>query len=108
MKSIFKLSAMLSALGATLPLQAKPYVTPDTWGGDLASRPRLTGAWGGMRHAMAGKDVVPGRPHDDFGIGWACTEFSDDFVPFLRGTFDLGLDHEDVVELYYNTAAHPG
>jgi porin len=56
---------------------------------------------------LVGKGVVPGRPQDDFGIGWARTEFSDDFVPFLRDSFDLGLDHEDAVELYYNAAVTP-
>ena len=56
---------------------------------------------------LVGKGVVPGRPRDDFGIGWARTEFSDDFVPYLRDTFDLGLDHEDAVELYYNAAVTP-
>jgi porin len=56
---------------------------------------------------LVGKGVVPGRPRDDFGVGWARTEFSDDFVPFLRSTFDLGLDHEDVVELYYNASVTP-
>jgi len=56
---------------------------------------------------LVGKGVVPGRPRDDFGIGWARTEFSDDFAPYLRDTFDLGLDHEDAVELYYNAAVTP-
>ncbi|MBW8327725.1 MAG: carbohydrate porin [Thiobacillus sp.] len=56
---------------------------------------------------LVGKGVVPGRPRDDFGVGWARTEFSDDFVPFLRDYFDLGLDHEDAVELYYNAAVTP-
>jgi len=56
---------------------------------------------------VVGKGVVPGRPRDHFGVGWARTEFSDDFVPYLRDTFDLGLDHEDVVELYYNAAVTP-
>jgi porin len=56
---------------------------------------------------LVGKGVVPGRVHDDFGIGWARTEFSDDFVPYLRNTFDLGLNHEDAVELYYNAAVTP-
>ncbi len=54
-----------------------------------------------------GKGVVPGRPSDDFGIGWARTEFSDDFLPNLRSELDLGLDHEDAVELYYNAAVTP-
>jgi len=56
---------------------------------------------------LVGKGVVPGRPRDDFGIGWARTEFSDNFVPYLRDTLDLGLDHEDAVELYYNAAVTP-
>jgi porin len=44
------------------------------------------------------------RPHDTFGIGWARTEFSGHFLPFLRQRLDLGLDHEDAVEMYYNVA----
>ena len=56
---------------------------------------------------LVGKGVVPGRPRDDLGIGWAHTKFSDNFVPFLRSTFDLGLDHEDAVELYYNASITP-
>ena len=56
---------------------------------------------------LVGKGVVPGRPQDDFGIGWARTEFSDNFVPFLRSTFGLGLKREDAVELYYNAAVTP-
>lgn len=56
---------------------------------------------------LVGKGVVPGRPRDDFGIGWARTEFSDDFLPHLRTALDLGLDHEDAVELYYNAAVTP-
>lgn len=53
---------------------------------------------------IGGKGVVPGRPHDTFGVGWARTEFSGNFVPLLRQTFNLGLDHEDAVEMYYNAA----
>jgi porin len=56
---------------------------------------------------LVGKGVVPGRPRDDFGIGWARTEFSDNFVPYMRSTFGLGLDHEDAVELYYNASVTP-
>jgi porin len=56
---------------------------------------------------LVGKGVVPGRPRDDFGIGWARTEFSDNFVPYLRDAFDLGLDREDAVELYYNASVTP-
>ena len=56
---------------------------------------------------IGGNGVVPGRPDDNFGIAWARTEFSDDLVPFLRDTFDLGLDHEDVIEMYYNASITP-
>jgi porin len=53
---------------------------------------------------IGGKGIVPGRPHDTFGVGWARTQFSDNLVPFLRQTLDLGLDHEDAVEMYYNAS----
>ena len=53
---------------------------------------------------IGGNGVVPGRPNDSIGVGWARTEFSSEFVPFLRQRLDLGLDHEDAVEMYYNAA----
>lgn len=53
---------------------------------------------------IGGQGAVPGRPDDAFGIGWARTEFSDDFLPFLRRQLDLGLRREDVYEVYYNVA----
>jgi porin len=57
---------------------------------------------------LVGKGVVPNRPHDDFGIGWARTEYSDNFLRELRALpVNLGLDHEEVVELYYNAALTP-
>ncbi len=56
---------------------------------------------------IGGKGVVPGRPQDTFGIGWARTEFSDNFVPFLRQRLALGLDKEDAVEMYYNASLTP-
>ena len=31
---------------------------PDTWGGDIFSRPRLTGDWGGLRDDLAKKGIV--------------------------------------------------
>jgi porin len=51
--------------------------------------------------------VVPGRPKDNFGIGWARTEYSGDFVPLLRQQLDLGLKVENAVELYYNAVLTP-
>jgi porin len=53
---------------------------------------------------IGGKGVVPGRPHDTFGVGWTRAQFSDNFVPFLRQTLDLGLDREDAVEMFYNVS----
>jgi porin len=53
---------------------------------------------------LGGNGVIPSRPHDTFGIGWARTEFSGNFLPFLRQRLDLGLDREDAVEMYYNVA----
>jgi porin len=54
---------------------------------------------------VSGNGVVPGRPDDAFGVGWSRLQFSNNLVPFLRDTLNLGLDHEDAVELYYNIAA---
>lgn len=51
---------------------------------------------------LGGKGIVPGRPADSFGIGWARTQLSSNFVPFLRQQLNLGLDKEDAVEMYYN------
>jgi porin len=56
---------------------------------------------------IGGNGVVPGRPDDKFGLGWARTQFSDNFLPVLRRTFDLGLDHEDAIEMYYNASITP-
>jgi porin len=53
---------------------------------------------------IGGKGVVPGRPLDSFGAGWARTEFSDKFVPFLRQQFNVGVGHEDAFEAYYNAS----
>ena len=53
---------------------------------------------------IGGNGVVPGRKSDNFGIGWARTQFSDNFVPLLRERFHLGLDQEDAVEMFYNAA----
>jgi porin len=51
--------------------------------------------------------LVPGRPKDNIGLGWARTQFSGDFVPFLRQQLDLGLNVEDAVEIYYNAVLTP-
>src|SRR5262245_50188060 len=46
---------------------------------------------------IGGKGVVPGRRHHTFGVGWARTELSDSFVPFLRQQLQLGLEGEDAI-----------
>ena len=56
---------------------------------------------------IGGKGVVPGRPDDSFGLGFARTEFSSSFVPFLRQNLNLGLQREDAIEMYYNAAVTP-
>ena len=33
--------------------RTQPYEVPETWGGDIWSRPRLTGDWGGLRDDLA-------------------------------------------------------
>lgn len=53
---------------------------------------------------IGGKGVAPGRPHDTFGVGWARTELTGNFVPFLRQQLRLGLEREDAIELYYSAA----
>ncbi len=58
MKTLLRVTTLLSALGAAMPLLAMPYPVPETWGGELASRPRLTGDWGGVRDEMAKNGVV--------------------------------------------------
>jgi porin len=53
---------------------------------------------------LGGKGMVPGRAEDTFGLGFARTQFSSAFIPFLRQRLDLGLDHEDAFEMFYNVA----
>jgi len=56
---------------------------------------------------IGAKGLWSWRPCDNFGIGWARTELSDNFVPLLRQQLRLGLGHEDAIELYYNAAITP-
>jgi porin len=48
----------LALLVSAVPARAQPVDVPATWGGDLAARPRLTGAWGGWRDELGKKGVV--------------------------------------------------
>jgi porin len=54
--------------------------------------------------AGVGGKGVPGRSDDSYGVGIARTQFSGAFIPFLRDRLNLGLDHEDALEAYYNVA----
>jgi porin len=56
---------------------------------------------------IGGKGLFSERPNDAFGIGWARTQLSDKYVPFLRERLSLGLDYEDAIELYYTAAVTP-
>lgn len=56
---------------------------------------------------LGGNGVVRGRRDDSWGIGAADTEFSGAFLPFLRQQLNLGLQHEEAVEMYYNAALTP-
>jgi porin len=51
---------------------------------------------------IGAKGLWSWRPCDNFGIGWARTVLSDNFVPFLRQQLRLGLGKEDAIEMYYN------
>jgi NAD(P)H dehydrogenase (quinone) len=53
---------------------------------------------------LGGKGVAPSRRNDTFGLALERTQFSSAFIPFLRERLDLGLEHEDVFEAYYNFA----
>jgi porin len=53
---------------------------------------------------LGGKGVGPSRQNDSFGLGVERTQFSSAFIPFLRDRLDLGLEHEDAFEAYYNLA----
>ena len=46
-------------------------------------------------------------PDDSFGFGLARTQFSNSFLPLLRQQFNLGLQREDAIEMYYNMAITP-
>ena len=56
---------------------------------------------------VSANGVVPGRPNDNMGVGWGRTQFSSEFLPFLRQRLGLGLNVEDAVEMYYNAVLTP-
>jgi porin len=57
-RAMVLLALGVTTLVATLPAPAlAQYDEPEHYGGDLWSRPRLTGDWGGLRDQMAGRGV---------------------------------------------------
>lgn len=56
---------------------------------------------------IGGKGAGSARPADNFGIGFSRTEFSDYFMAGVRDRFDLGLEREDALEIYYSAAVTP-
>ena len=48
----------LLVLLSILPASAQPIDVPATWGGDVWSRPRLTGSWLGLREERYDNDVA--------------------------------------------------
>jgi len=54
---------------------------------------------------FAGKGMVPGRPNDDFGIGYFDYNFSDDLQSTLQPILALG--DEQGIEVFYNFAVTP-
>ena len=61
----------------------------------------------GYHVGFAGNGIVPGRPHDAFGVGWSRIQYSNNYGPFLRDALNLGLDHEDAFERT-TTSRQPG
>ena len=48
----------LALLVGPATARAQPVEVPPTWGGDLWSRPRLTGSWFGLRDTLGQQGVV--------------------------------------------------
>ncbi len=53
---------------------------------------------------LSGNGIIPGRPNDNFGVGWSRVSFSSKLVPLLRDRLRLGLEQEDAIEMYYNAS----
>jgi porin len=57
-KRLRTLALALALLVLASPASAQPVEAPDTYAGDLWSRPRLTADWGGLRDELAKKGIV--------------------------------------------------
>ena len=54
---------------------------------------------------LAGHRIVPGRPHDSFGIGYFRYDFSDDLKSAVQPL--LNIDAEQGIEVFYSLAVTP-
>src|SRR3989442_14801217 len=57
MRIVWLFLLALTLACAAVPVSAQPVPIPNTWGGDLLSRARLTGNWGGFRDELGKKGV---------------------------------------------------
>jgi len=69
-----------------------------------AADPKTSPVQYACNFGVGGKGVVPGRPDDQFGIGWSGLAVSNDYAAFLRRALDLGLTYENAFEVYYDAA----
>src|SRR5262245_4733779 len=56
--SLWCLILALALVVLSYRASAQPVDVPPTWGGDILSRPRLTGDWGGLRDDLGKKGIV--------------------------------------------------
>jgi porin len=56
--STWRLLVGLALVILSHPTRAQLVDVPATWGGDILSRPRLTGDWGGLRDELGKKGIV--------------------------------------------------
>ncbi|MEM9569011.1 MAG: carbohydrate porin, partial [Cyanobacteria bacterium P01_E01_bin.34] len=120
----FTLNPTFSKVDAEIAAESE--ATPE---GPIFATPRGLGAFGRLGFGPAdsnlvdffasagigGKGLLPGRPYDQFGLGWYHLNFSGDledvlnssrFLVFLnRGEFDLRP--ENGIEIYYTAAITP-
>jgi porin len=57
-RSAWRILLGLAFMTLSHQASAQPVEVPPTWGGDILSRPRLTGDWGGLRDELGQKGIV--------------------------------------------------
>jgi porin len=74
-------------------------------------RSNLINTFGSL--GIGAKGIIPGRPYDEFGLGWYYLNFSDGTTELLRnvenalGISGFDFDNESGIEAYYNFAITP-